>query len=169
MATIRHELPEDRAAIHLINERAFNAAEEAVLVDQLREHGKVTLSLVAVEAGRVVGHILFSPITIETADRSIAGVGLAPMAVLPEFQNQGIGSLLVATALDECRRLGHRIAVVLGHPEFYPRFGFVPASRYGLRSRYDVRDEVFMALELQPGALRGCAGVVKYQPEFDAF
>lgn len=169
MIAIRSEQPEDKDAIHRVNEQAFNASEEAILVDQLREHGKVVLSLVAVHDGQVVGHILFSPIVIETADQALEGVGLAPMAVLPEFQNQGIGSRLVRAGLDECRRLGHKLAVVLGHPEFYPRFGFVPASRYGIRSEFDVRDEVFMAMELQPGALAGCAGLVKYQPEFDDF
>lgn len=169
MTTIRPELPEDMEAIHLVNNRAFNTPEEAILVDRLRERGKAILSLVAVHADQVVGHILFSPIVIETADQAIPGVGLAPMAVLPEFQNQGIGSRLVRTALDQLRERGHRIAVVLGHPEFYPRFGFVPASRYGIRSEFDVSDEHFMALELEAGALRDCAGLVKYQPEFNEF
>lgn len=90
------------------------------------------------------------------------------MAVLPECQRQGIGSLLVREGLRECQRIGHEIVVVLGHPEYYPRFGFVPASSKGLRSEYDVPDEVFMVAELTPGALKGRTGLVKYHPEFNA-
>jgi Predicted acetyltransferase len=167
MILIRTEQPEDIAAIRRVNERAFNSPAEADLVDRLREHGKVTLSLVAVHETQIVGHILFSPVVIESTQQSIPAIGLAPMAVLPELQNQGIGSLLVKAGLDECRRSGHQIVVVLGHPEYYPRFGFAPASRYGIRSEYDVPDEVFMAMELQDGALIACAGTVKYQPEFN--
>ncbi|MEN3332664.1 MAG: putative acetyltransferase [Blastocatellia bacterium] len=167
MIQIRPEQPEDLTAIRRVNERAFNGPAEADLVDRLREHGKVTLSLVAVHEAQIAGHILFSPVVIESTSQSIPAVGLAPMAVLPELQNQGIGSLLVKAGLDECRRSGHQIAVVLGHPNYYPRFGFAPASRYDIRSEYDVPDEVFMAIELQEGALAGCAGTVKYQPEFN--
>lgn len=167
MIQIRPEQPEDLTAIRHINERAFNGPAEADLVDRLREHSKVTLSMVAVHEAQIVGHILFSPVVIESTSQSIPAVGLAPMAVLPELQNQGIGSLLVKAGLDECRRSGHQIAVVLGHPNYYPRFGFAPASRYGIRSEYDVPDEVFMAIELQEGALAACAGTVKYQPEFN--
>jgi putative acetyltransferase len=167
MIQIRPEQPEDVAAIRYVNEHAFNRPAEADLVDKLRQHGKVTLSLVAVHESQIVGHILFTPVVIESTQRSTAAVGLAPMAVLPELQNRGIGALLVNAGLDECRRAGQRIVVVLGHPRYYPRFGFAPASRYGIRSEYDVPDEVFMAIELQPGALTGCAGTVKYQPEFN--
>jgi putative acetyltransferase len=167
MIQIRPEQLEDIAAIRRVNERAFNRAAETDLVDRLREHGKVTLSLVAAREAQIVGHILFSPVVIESTQQSIAAVGLAPMAVLPELQNQGIGSQLVKAGLDDCRRLGHQIVVVLGHPDYYPRFGFVPASRHGIRSEYDVPDEVFMAMELQQGALTDCAGTVKYQPEFN--
>ena len=167
MIRIRPEQPGDVAAIRRVNERAFNDSAEANLVDLLREHGEVTLSLVAVHDAQVVGHILFSPVVIESAGESFAAVGLAPMAVLPEWQNQGVGSRLVKAGLDECRRQGHAAAVVLGHPGFYPRFGFAPASRFGVRSEYDVADEVFMAIELQPGALAGRGGLVRYQPEFN--
>jgi putative acetyltransferase len=167
MIHIRPEQPEDVAAIRRVNEQAFNDSAEANLVDLLREHGKVTLSLVAVHDAQVVGHILFSPVVIESAGESFAAIGLAPMAVLPEWQNQGVGSLLVKAGLDECRRQGHSAAVVLGHAGFYPRFGFAPASRFGIRSEYDVADEVFMAIELQPGALAGRGGLVRYQPEFN--
>ena len=167
MIRIRPEQLEDVMAIRQVNERAFNRPAEADLVDKLRQHNKVTLSLVAVDDAQIVGHILFSPVVIESSQRSIAAVGLAPMAVLPEWQHQGIGSRLVKAGLDECRRKGHQVVVVLGHADYYPRFGFVPASRYGIGSQYDVPDEVFMAIELQPGASAGCVGIVKYQPEFD--
>src|ERR1700754_4219750 len=103
MISIRPEQADDQNAIYRVNERAFNTSDEALLVDQLRQNGKVILSLVAVHDGQVVGHILFSPIVIATAGRTIDGVGLAPMAVLPEFQNQGIGSQLVKAGLDACR------------------------------------------------------------------
>jgi len=167
MILIRTEQSDDIAAIRRVNERAFDSPLEASLVDLLRERGKVTLSLVAVHEGQVVGHILFSPVVIEATEQPVAAVGLAPMAVLPEWQNQGIGSQLVRAGLDECRRRGHRAAVVLGHANYYPRFGFVPASRFHIRSEYDVPDEVFLALELQPGALDACAGTASYQPEFN--
>ncbi|HJQ26168.1 MAG TPA: N-acetyltransferase [Blastocatellia bacterium] len=167
MILIRTEQPEDIAAIRRVNERAFDNPLEANLVDLLRERGKITLSLVAVHDAQVVGHILFSPVVIEAAAQPVAAVGLAPMAVLPEWQRQGVGSRLVRAGLDECRRLGHRAAVVLGHANYYPRFGFVPASRYHIGSEYDVPDEVFMAMELQPGALADCAGIARYQPEFN--
>jgi len=165
--TIRLEKPEDIPAIRIVNERAFGGAAEADLVDALRRNGKATISLVAEDDGRVVGHILFSPVAIETSERELVGVGLAPMSVIPERQNQRIGSLLVEDGLRRCREDGHPFVVVLGHPEYYPRFGFVPASRFGIKSEYDVADEVFMVMELQEGALSGCAGVVKYQPEFN--
>jgi putative acetyltransferase len=164
---IRSEKPEDVPAIRIVNERAFGGAAEADLVDALRRNGKAPISLVAEDDGRVVGHILFSPVTIETSERELVGVGLAPMSVIPERQNQRIGSLLVEEGLRRCREVGHRFVVVLGHPNYYPRFGFVPAGRFGIKSEYDVADEVFMVMELREGALRGCAGMVKYQPEFN--
>ncbi|MGH9833728.1 MAG: GNAT family N-acetyltransferase [Blastocatellia bacterium] len=164
---IRTETTGDMVAIRNINEQAFGRPAEANLVDALRRNGKVTLSLVAEDDGRIVGHILFSPVTIELSDDHFAGVGLAPVAVLPERQNRGIGSLLVKRGLERCREAGYQFAVVLGHPEYYPRFGFVPASRFNIKCEYDVADEVFMAMELQDGALGNCAGVVKYQVEFN--
>ena len=164
---VRSEKPEDVPAIRIVNELAFGGAAEADLIDALRRNGKAPISLVAEDDGRVVGHILFSPVTIETSERELVGVGLAPMSVIPERQNQRIGSLLVEEGLRRCREEGRRFVVVLGHPGYYPRFGFVPASRFGIKSEYDVADEVFMVMELQEGALSGCAGVVKYQPEFN--
>jgi putative acetyltransferase len=164
---IRREQPQDVLEIHYVNESAFGRPDEADIVDQLRARDAVALSLVAVEETRVIGHILFSPVIIGSSSETIAAVGLAPMAVLPKYQNSGIGSQLVRSGLEECRRGGFAAVVVLGHPHFYPRFGFVPATTFGLRSEYKVPDDVFMAIELLPGALAGSGSLVKYQPEFN--
>lgn len=163
---VRAERNEDRDAIHRVNELAFERANEANLVDALRAKASPTISLVAVIDGQVAGHIFFSPVAVESDGGVFAAMGLAPMAVLPEYQNQGIGSRLVREGLRECQRLGHYIVVVLGHPKYYPRFGFAPASLKGLRSEYDVPEEVFMVTELVPGALGGRRGLVKYHEEF---
>jgi putative acetyltransferase len=165
--TIRHEKPEDIPAIRIVNERAFGRVAEANLVDALRRNGKATISLVAEDDGRIVGHILFSQVTVEAGERDLVGVGLAPMAVVPERQNQRIGSMLMEHGLKRCREEGHPFVVVLGHPDYYPRFGFVPASSFGIKSEYNVADEVFMVMELRERALGGRAGVAKYQPEFN--
>lgn len=167
MFTIRAETSEDVPAVRRVNEQAFARVEEAALVDALRAAARPYISLVAVEDEKVVGHIFFSTVEIVSADGEVrAALGLAPMAVLPEHQRSGIGSQLVREGLKECRRLGHTIVVVLGHAEYYPRFGFRPAREWGLRCEYDVPDEVFMATELRPGALADVEGVVKYRPEF---
>ncbi len=163
MVTVRAEAAADIPAVHRVNELAFGRPGEADLVDALRAAARPYISLVAVDEGRVVGHIFFSPVTLEGEDSAI--LGLAPMAVLPEAQRRGIGSRLVRAGLEECRRIGCDAVVVLGHPEYYPRFGFVPASRKGLRCEYPVPDEVFMVTELRPNALSR-QGLVKYRPEF---
>jgi len=164
---IRPETPENKAAICHVNEEAFGDTGEAGLVDKLRSRQAIILSLVAIDGDRVIGHILFSPVTVESESQSFSAVGLGPMAILPHHQKRGVGSELVRAGLEECRRLGHEIVVVLGHPDYYPRFGFVPASTYGIRCEYDVPNEVFMVLELREGALSGRSGIVKYQPEFN--
>jgi len=164
---IRLERPEDVPAIRIVNERAFGSSSEADIVDALRRNGKATISLVAEDEGRVIGHILFSPVTVETGERELAGLGLAPVAVLPEFQNRGVGSSLVEQGIERCREAGHSFVVVLGHPHYYPRFGFTPASRFGIKCEYDVADENFMAMELREGALQNQAGMARYQPEFN--
>jgi putative acetyltransferase len=179
MILIRTETIEDHKAVRCVNELAFDRPNEADLVDALRKNARPYVSLVAVVDERVasksgelpacrgiVGHIFFSPVFIETESGDFTAMGLAPMAVLPEHQNQGIGSQLVREGLEECQRLGENIVVVLGHANYYPRFGFVPASLKGLRSEYDVPDEVFMVMELTEGALAGRRGLVKYDPEF---
>ena len=128
MRLVRRERPEDVEAVRRVNERAFGRPDEARLVDSLRSAGKVVLSLVAVEDGQVVGHILFSPVTIESEGHTLPGVGLAPMSVLPEVQRHGIGSLLVKAGLSQCQNEGHAYVVVLGHPEYYPRLRLCPCQ-----------------------------------------
>ena len=161
---IRPEGIADIEAIRRVNEAAFGQPDEARLVDALREQATPFLSRVAEEEGAIVGHICFTP--VEIGEATIAG--LAPMAVSPARQHQGIGSRLVEAGLEECRRAGFGAVVVLGHPEYYPRFGFAPASRYGVRSEYDVPDDVFMLLELVPGAAAPLKGVARYHAAFGA-
>ena len=169
MLQIRPERTEDLPAIHSLNVRAFPSEAEAEAVDALRARGAYLLSLVADFDGIVVGHIFFTPVTIEKEDGTFFDVaGLAPMAVQPELQRRGNGSLLVRAGLEALRQMGFPAVIVLGHAEFYPRFGFLPASRWGIRYASNVPDEVFMALELQPGALTGQSGVAHFQEEFQA-
>lgn len=162
---IRPEDPNDLAAVHAVNEAAFETSAEADLVDALRGKAQPLISLVAEVAGSIVGHILFSPVKLADESGHML-MGLGPMAVIPQHQRQGIGSALVREGLNRCAALGCDAVVVLGHPAYYPRFGFVPASRYGLSSEYDVPDDVFMIMELQPGSLRGISGEVSYDEAF---
>jgi len=163
---IRRESAADRAAVHALNSAAFGQAAEADLVDALRDEAGV-ISLVAEVEGRVVGHILFSPVTL-AGHESLAIAGLAPMAVTPDRQRQGVGSALVRTGLDQCRRSGFGAVVVLGHPAYYPRFGFATASERSIDCEYDVPAEAFMLLELQSGYLHGASGTIRYHPAFGA-
>lgn len=163
---VRPERPEDEAQIRQVNREAFGREAEADLVEALCRTGAVTLSLVAVRQGQVVGHILFSPMTIQAEEETYPAVGLGPLAVLPRFQRQGIGSQLVETGLASCKAAGHEIVIVLGHPDYYPRFGFRPASLHGVRWEHEAPDEAFMVVELRPGALEGKAGVARYHPAF---
>ena len=164
---IRRETSADVDAIRRVNELAFGQPAEARLVDALREAATPFLSLVADDGGEIVGHICFTPVVIEHEGGGTANIlGLAPMAVLPERQNQGIGSQLVRAGLDACRDAGYGALVVLGHPDYYPRFGFEPAARRGLRSEYDVPEPVFMVAELVPGAAAGLRGLARYHEAF---
>ena len=167
---IREERVEDIPAIREVNLAAFETATEADLVDLLRGEATPIVSLVAEDAGVIVGHIMFSPVALATptTNPGIAPLlmGLAPMAVMPEWQRRGIGSRLVAEGLERCARLRTAAVVVLGHAEYYPRFGFTPASRFGLRCEYDVPDDVFMARELIDDGLNGVTGTIRYHPVF---
>jgi putative acetyltransferase len=168
MITIRTERPEDIPDVRIINEQAFERPAEADIVDKLRQACPECLSLVAEEDNRLVGHILFSPAVVETSGRRVEGMGLAPMAVLPSRQRQGIGSALVKRGLDMLRERGCPFVVVLGWPQFYARFGFQIASRHGLASQYEgVPDEVFMVLILEDNAMEGVSGIVRYRDEFN--
>jgi len=162
---IRDEEERDRAAVREIVSTEFDTGAEADLVDALRDEAEPCISLVAEEDGTVVGYAMFSPVTVdEHPDAKI--MGLAPLVVLYDYQGRGIGSALVHAGLERCRALGVLGVVVVGHPDYYPRFGFGPASRFGLRCEYDVPDEAFLALELVPGALAGKAGTVRYHAAF---
>jgi putative acetyltransferase len=165
MIEIRAEHPDDIDAIRHVNECAFGSAVEPRLVDRLRTANMAVVSLVAAHDDRVVGHILFSPVAIGNAPETLRGVGLAPMSVLPEYQNEGIGSRLVRAGLEACKQAGVDIVVVLGHVDYYPRFGFAPAKNYGLENEYGA-SEAFMALELRKGALDEVSGLVRFAPAF---
>jgi putative acetyltransferase len=166
MLKTRKERPYDTLGIHGVNAAAFGQEAEARLVDALRQNNALTLSLVAELKGVIIGHIAFSPVTIDDGKTALQAVGLAPMAVLPQFQKKGIGSQLVKEGLEELKRSGHMAVVVLGHPHYYPRFGFVPANNFNIRCEYDAPPEAFMALELRPDALKGVSGFARYRPEF---
>lgn len=169
MITTRLEKPEDIAGIHVVNLKAFGQSVEADLVDQLRQAGAGALSLVAEEAGRIVGHILFTPAKIVAENLSIEGLGLAPMAVFPEFQRKGIGSRLIRHGLALIDKQSYRFVIVLGHPAYYPRFGFERVSRYRIACQWpDVPDEAFMILLFDKAVLRGVSAEARYREEFNA-
>jgi putative acetyltransferase len=163
---IRQEKPTDYAAVRLVNESAFETSAEANLVDVLRRETDPFISLVAEMKGAIAGHILFSPVSLE-AHPHLKIMGLGPMAVSPEHQGNGIGSALVKNGLERCREIGYGVVVVLGHPWFYPRFGFAHAQKYGIISEYNVPPEVFMLIELQPGYLQDAKGIIHYHPAFN--
>ena len=162
---IRAENAADVSAIRAVHESAFPTGVEAELVDRLRERGHLLVSLVAECEGSIIGHVAFSPVTLEPPRPGAAGVGLAPVAVVPSRQRQGIGSELINAGIAACREAGYAFVVVLGDPPYYPRFGFQKASSLGLGNEYGV-DDPFMAMELKPGCLSGSTGLVRYGPEF---
>ncbi|MEA2528235.1 MAG: putative acetyltransferase [Thermomicrobiales bacterium] len=166
MTQIREETPADYDAIREVNRRAFGEENVAELVDHLRDDGVVIASLVASEAGQVLGHILFSETPIETEQGVLAGAILSPLAVVPERQGVGIGSALVRRGIEVCRERGRTVLMVLGHPTYYPRFGFSAELARNVRSKYSGAGDAFMAMELEPGALAG-GGTARVPAAFD--
>lgn len=168
LLVIRGEEPADRERVFEVNAQAFETELEAKLVEALRGSVEPLISLVASVEERVVGHILFTPVTAgPVRQESALMMALGPMAVLPDFQNRGIGSRLVEEGLARCRALGAAAVFVLGHAEYYPRFGFAPAAPHGLHYRSRELDPYFMVLELQPGTLESLSGFVHFRPEFE--
>jgi putative acetyltransferase len=165
---VRLEEREDASLVKAVIEGAFGGPAEADLVDRLRGAEDV-FSLVAMQGGELVGHILFSPVVIPGMAAHSKALGLAPLSVKPSSQSSGIGTALGHAGIEECRRRGAAAVVVLGHPAYYPRFGFSPAKERGLRCKWSDDEASFMALELAPGALNGCSGLVAYHAAFDAF
>lgn len=161
---IRDEAPADYAAVRAVVRAAFGQDDEAILVEALRAGGYVRAGFVAEQDGDIVGHVMFTRLPVETADGVVETLALAPMAVAPGKQREGIGSDLIQAALAMCRARGHRAVVVLGHPEYYPRFGFSAELAQRLKSPFPRPS--FMALELVPGALAGVEGKVCYAPPF---
>jgi putative acetyltransferase len=164
---IRNENVKDYEAVYKLNASTFESEAEAKLVDRLRELGEAAVSLVAESSSEVVGHILFSEVTL-SEHASLKIVGLAPMAVAPKCQRNGTGSALIKAGLEACRVKGYVAVVVLGHSTYYPKFGFRPSTEFGFKSEYDVPSEVFMALELQQNSLSEVSGVISYHPSFAA-
>jgi len=163
---IRTEKPSDFDKIWSINAEAFETEDEANLVNALRDSGVSYISLVAEENDELVGHVLFTIVELTGDDAGLKLMGLAPMSVVPKQQNKGIGSLLVKAGIKQCVSKDFDAVVVRGHPEYYPKFGFVPSVKYAISSEYEVPDDTFMVLELKKDSLRGKQGVIKYHEAF---
>lgn len=168
LITIREEKQEDIESLREVNQKAFGQHQESHLVDVLRANDGVLLSLVATLDNRVIGHILYTPVSVNTNGDTIIGAGLGPMAVLPEYQRQGIGGKLIDAGNRMLQKSGFPFVVVLGHPEYYPRFGFKPASAYGLKCEWDVPDDVFMVLFFDQTKMKQISGLAKYREEFSS-
>jgi putative acetyltransferase len=162
---IREERPDDVAAVRDLNRRAFGQDQESNIVDALRANGAALLSLVATLNDRLVGHIMYSPLTI---DGKLEGAALGPMAVIPERQRQGIGSKLIEAGNQKLKDAGCPFIIVVGHADYYPRFGFRPASEHGIKCQWDVPDDVFMLLVLDEAKMEGVSGLAKYRHEFSS-
>jgi putative acetyltransferase len=166
--SIRPERPEDHPAVRDVNLAAFETAEEADVVDAMRETPEYipNLSLVAETDQGIVGHIMISEVTIEQENGELTALSLGPIAVLPEHQNKGIGSQLIEAGHQRAKEMGYPFITLIGHPWYYPRFGYVQARQHGLETIWQVRDVVFMVYELQPGALDNAAGKIRYPEPF---
>ena len=164
---IRREGPSDVSQVRHVNELAFQGSTEANVIDRLRETCPDFNSYVAVADGRIVGHVLFTPAWLESPYGRIYGMGLAPLAVLPNFQNQGIGGKLIWDGLFKMQEAGWPFVIVLGHPRYYPRFGFEIASKYGVRCEYnDVPDEAFMITVFDQSVMPAHGAVAHFAPEW---
>jgi putative acetyltransferase len=164
LVVVRAESLADVDAIRALHAASFPTAAEAALVDALRAAGQLSLSLVAIERERVIGHVAFSPIRV---DGQPSGLGLAPVAVLLGCRQRGVAAHLIREGLELCRKAGAGLVVVLGDPGYYGRFGFEPGSRRVLRNEYEAGD-AFQALELVRGTVPPQGGLVRYAPEFAA-
>ncbi len=172
--TIRTETPKDYTRVIELTEKAFETLEisnhnEGKLVDKLRKAPTFIseLSLVAELNGQIVGHILFTPVVIDNGQQKFQSLVLAPVSVLPEFQKMGIGGQLIRAGHQKAKESGFQSVILLGHPEYYPRFGYKPASAWGIKTHYELpSDDVFMAVELTEGALNNVSGQVIFPPEF---
>jgi predicted N-acetyltransferase YhbS len=169
MITLRHETEADHTAITRVNDLAFGRKAEGKLIRQLRAKDSFIpeLSIVAEYNSQMVGHILFTPVDIISDHASHRALTLAPMAVIPEFQKKSIGKLMIIFGLQEARELGYRVVVVLGHPSYYPKFGFRKASQWNITSPFPAPDEAFMAAELIPESLHSVSGRVIFPAEFE--
>jgi len=163
---IRNEKDSDKNIIWKVNAEAFETEAEANLVNTLRDTGIYFTSLVAEEDEEIVGHIFFTLVELTGDDSDLKLMGLPPMAVLPKLQNKGIVSQLVKTGIENCSNQGYDAIFVLGHTEYYPKSGFVPSVKYGIKSEYDVPDEAFMVLELKEYSLKDKTGIIKYHAAF---
>ncbi|WP_420643765.1 GNAT family N-acetyltransferase [Candidatus Leptofilum sp.] len=163
---IRPETAADRNAVYAVEAAAFGRPAEAELVQKLQQASVDTISLVALLDEELVGHILFSPMTVKNDVDEFTAVALGPIAVSPNHQNKGIGTELCRRGLAACQEAGYSLAFVLGHSDYYPRFGFMRSTPHGLRCQFDVPEEAFMVLELAPGALQNKRGTVYYHPLF---
>jgi putative acetyltransferase len=166
---IRPENKSDYNIISMVNDIAFGQEAEGILVEKLRKNKKFSkeLSLVACMGNEIIGHILFFPVEIKSDNSTFESLALAPMSVLPELQGLGIGSQLIENGLAKAKKMGHKSVIVLGHADFYPKFGFTPASKFKISCPFEVSDEVFMALELEKDSLASVSGCVEYPKEFN--
>ena len=167
--SVRAETKSDQEAIKEVNEQAFGRPMEAGVVEKVRQSSGFIpeLSLVAEREKQIVGHILFSELAIEGEGQSWTVLALGPIAVRPEFQKQGVGGQMIQAGLERATTLGYGVVVLIGHPTYYPRFGFVPAGQFGLKCSIPVPEDVFMAYLLLPDGLNGIHGTVVFPPAFD--
>lgn len=167
--TIRPEIPEDYPGITRVNDIAFKRTAEGRLIEELRKLKKYNcnLSIVAESGGEIIGHVLFTPVFIENEGQKFISLTLAPMSVLPEYQKKSVGKLLIVYGLQAAKDAGYESIVVLGHPSYYPKFGFKKASGWNIKSPFPAPDEAFMAIELIPGSLEGISGKVIFPSPFD--